>query len=184
MKKVPNRHPISKILGVTALFFLLISTSIFAQEEAAAEQAETASESSGDPAAGKALFNQNCAACHALNRKMTGPALANVESRLAEDEGLDREWLYAWIKNSPGMIASGDAYANEVYNEYNQAAMTAFPTLSNEDIDNILAYTAAPAPAPKTAEVATGAAAGGSEGGSGGVSNNLILGAWLWCLVF
>ena len=102
----------------------------------------------GDPAKGKQLFNQNCAACHALNRKMTGPALANVESRLAEDEGLDREWLYAWIKNSSGVINSGDDYANRIYNEYNKAAMTAFPTLSNEDIDNILAYTAAPPPAP------------------------------------
>ena len=102
----------------------------------------------GDAAKGKQLFNQNCAACHALNRKMTGPALANVEQRLAETEGLDRQWLYTWIKNSSGMIASGDDYANRIYNEYNKAAMTAFPTLSNEDIDNILAYTAAPAPAP------------------------------------
>ena len=38
------------------------------------------------------------------------------------------------------MIASGDAYANKIYNEYNKAAMTAFPTLSNAEIDNILAY--------------------------------------------
>ncbi|TFG76049.1 MAG: c-type cytochrome, partial [Flavobacteriales bacterium] len=30
----------------------------------------------GDVAKGKTLFTQNCAACHALNRKMTGPALA------------------------------------------------------------------------------------------------------------
>ncbi|MBG47493.1 MAG: cytochrome C [Pseudozobellia sp.] len=182
MKKVPYRHPISKILGVTVLFFLLLSTSIFAQEDASAEadsgQTEAAAETDGDPAAGKALFNQNCAACHALNRKMTGPALANVESRLAEDEGLDREWLYRWIKNSPGMISSGDAYANKVYNEFNQAAMTAFPTLSNADIDNILAYTAAPPSTPKAADAS--AAGGGQSAGGGsssGVSNELILGA-------
>ena len=112
----------------------------------------------GDAAKGKQLFNQNCAACHALNRKMTGPALANVEQRLAEAEGLDRQWLYTWIKNSSGMIASGDDYANRIYNEYNKAAMTAFPTLSNEDIDNILAYTAAPAPAPVVAAASAGAA--------------------------
>ena len=180
MKKVPYLHPFSKILGVTVLFFLLISTSIYAQDEAAAEasseQTEAAAETDGDPAAGKNLFNQNCAACHALDRKMTGPALANVEARLAEDEGLDREWLYSWIKNSPGMIASGDAYANKIYNEYNQAAMTAFPTLSNADIDNILAYTAAPPKKPAVA--ATSEASPGAAGGSGsGVSNNVILGA-------
>ena len=49
------------------------------------------------------------------------------------------------------MIESGDAYANKMYNEYNKAAMTAFPTLSNADIDDILAYTAAPPPAPVAA---------------------------------
>ena len=125
----------------------------------------------GDPAKGKQLFNQNCAACHALNRKMTGPALANVESRLAEDEGLDREWLYAWIKNSSGVINSGDNYANRIYNEYNKAAMTAFPTLSNEDIDNILAYTAAPPPAPVVP--AATAAASSSEGN--GANSDLVL---------
>ena len=73
---------------------------------------------------------------------MTGPALRNVEARLVEEEGLDREWLYKWIKNSAGMVKAGDAYANKIYNEYNGTAMTAFPQLSNTDIDNILAYTA------------------------------------------
>ena len=127
----------------------------------------------GDPAKGKQLFNQNCAACHALNRKMTGPALANVESRLAEDEGLDREWLYAWIKNSSGVINSGDDYANRIYNEYNKAAMTAFPTLSNEDIDNILAYTAAPPPAPVVPAATATAATSSSEGN--GANSDLVL---------
>ena len=127
----------------------------------------------GDPTKGKQLFNQNCAACHALNRKMTGPALANVESRLAEDEGLDREWLYAWIKNSSGVINSGDNYANRIYNEYNKAAMTAFPTLSNEDIDNILAYTAAPPPAPVVPAATATAAASSSEGN--GANSDLVL---------
>jgi mono/diheme cytochrome c family protein len=130
----------------------------------------------GDPVKGKQLFNQNCAACHALERKMTGPALANVETRLAEDEGLDKEWIYQWIKNSPAMISAGDAYAVKIYAEYNQAAMTPFPTLSNQDIDDILAYTAAPPPAPAAATAA--AATGGDAGEStSGISNEMILGA-------
>lgn len=165
MKKVTYRNQISRVLGVSLVVFLLFSGAIFGQDEAAA---------AGDPAKGKALFNQNCAACHALNRKMTGPALANVESRLSEDEGLDREWIYAWVKNSPGVIKSGDDYANKVFNEYNQAPMTAFPTLSNSDIDNILAYTAAPPPEPVVAEAAV---AEEGSGDSSGISNELILGA-------
>ncbi|MEK6152063.1 c-type cytochrome [Flavobacteriaceae bacterium 3-367] len=181
MKQVPYRNRISKILGTSVLAFLLFSTFLHAQDDAAAQEtgtatAETAEASGGDVAKGKSLFNQNCAACHSLNRKMTGPALANVESRLAADEGLDREWLYTWIKNSPGMIKAGDAYAVKIYAEYNQAAMTAFPTLSNTDIDDILAYTAAPPPVPvaATATAATDAAGGG---GVSGISNEIILGA-------
>ena len=94
-----------------------------------------------DPVKGKALFNSNCAACHKLDKKMTGPALRGVEDRLYNDEGLDREWLYKWIRNSSSLIKSGDDYANKIYAEYNGSAMTAFPQLSDLDIDNILAYT-------------------------------------------
>jgi mono/diheme cytochrome c family protein len=181
MKKVIYRNRISKVLGISLVVFLLSSMFLTAQDEVATDEAIVAAGApaeagGGDAANGKSLFNQNCAACHALNRKMTGPALANVEARLAEEEGLDKEWLYTWIKNSPGMIKSGDAYAVKIYNEYNQAAMTAFPTLSNSDIDDILAYTAAPPSAPVVA-----AATPGDDGGSGttgsGISNELILGA-------
>lgn len=176
MKKVTYRDQISKVLGISLVVFLLFSISLLAQEEAPVEVVEVSEEAGGgDAAKGKSLFNQNCAACHALNRKMTGPALANVEARLAEDEGLDKEWLYAWIKNSPGMIKSGDAYAVKIYNEYNQAAMTAFPTLSNQDIDDILAYTAAPPPTPPTPGPGDVAVASGAA--SSGISNELILGA-------
>ena len=130
----------------------------------------------GDPVAGKAIFNQNCAACHSLDRKMTGPALRNVEQRLADDEGLDREWLYAWIRNSPAMIKSGDAYANKIYADYNQAAMTPFPTLSDDDLNNLLAYTAAEPEQPAAVAAAPGAGQP-AEGGEAGVSNEIVLGA-------
>ena len=91
------------------LFSLVISTSVYAQE--------------GDPDKGKTLFNTNCAACHQLDKKMTGPALRFVEQRLADDEGLDRDWIAAWIRNSPAVISSGDAYANKIYAEYNNCLL-------------------------------------------------------------
>ena len=127
-----------------------------------------------DPVKGKSLFNTNCASCHKLDGKMTGPALRNVEARLAEDEGLDIEWLRAWIKNSAGLISSGDAYANKIYAEYNQTAMTAFPQLTDQDICDILAYTAAPAPPPPDPKEAT---ASGTGAGGDSTSNKIILGA-------
>ena len=84
---------------------------------------------------GKSLFNSQCAACHKLNRNLVGPALKGVSAKYEKD------WLYSWIKNSQAMIKSGDPQAVAIYEEYNKVAMNAFPNLSNEDIDNILAYT-------------------------------------------
>lgn len=132
MKKVNRRNSISRILGIALVLMLAFSTSLFAQE--------------GDVTAGKELFNANCAACHKLDEAAVGPALRGIEARLANDEGLDREWLYKWIKNSSALIKSGDKYAVKVYEANNKSVMTAFPQLSNEQIDNILAYTAEPKP--------------------------------------
>ena len=161
MRKVIHRRLGKNILSL-GLIILLAFTSILSAQE-------------GDPAKGKSLFNANCAACHQLDKKMTGPALRNVEARLAETEGLDRTWIYNWIHNSSGLIKSGDAYANKIYAEYNGAAMTAFPQLSEEDIDNILAYTAEePSIPPVTPNPTPGDQTTTS---SGGFSNNIILGA-------
>jgi mono/diheme cytochrome c family protein len=88
-----------------------------------------------DIQAGKSLFNANCAACHQLNRKAVGPALSGVS------EKYDREWLYKWIKNGTQMIKDGDPQAVAIWEEYNRAVMTNYPQFSNEQIDNILAYT-------------------------------------------
>ena len=158
MKQVIYRNLTSKILHLGFILLLTFSTSLIAQE--------------GDPVNGKALFNANCAACHKLDKKMTGPALRNVEARLAEEEGLDRAWLNAWIRNSAALIKSGDAYANKIYNEYNGTAMTPYPGFSDQDISDILAYTAEPLPV-----VVDGPKDPNPKPVEPGVSNNLILGA-------
>jgi len=86
---------------------------------------------------GKNLFKNNCAACHAKNMKakITGPALANVEKRWNGN----RENLRAWIRNSQAYLATGDEYTNQLYLEYG-GVMTAFPSLTDEEIDGILEY--------------------------------------------
>lgn len=88
-------------------------------------------------AEGKKLFQTNCAACHKLDKKLIGPALGNItDSRTTE-------WLHAWIKDNNALRASGDQDAIDIFNEYNGMPMTAFPQLSDDDIDAILAYTKA-----------------------------------------
>jgi mono/diheme cytochrome c family protein len=160
MRKVFHRKLSKSILSLGLIILLAFTNSLSAQ--------------GGDTAKGKSLFNANCAACHQLDKKMTGPALRNVESRLADEQGLDKTWIYAWIRNSAGVVKSGDAYANKIYNEYNGTAMTAMPQLSDEDIDNILAYTAevkVEAPASVAGTAVSGAVPTNS------ISNELILGA-------
>jgi mono/diheme cytochrome c family protein len=148
-----------KILFSGVLLLSVIFTPLLAQQ--------------GDPVKGKSLFNANCAACHQLDKKMTGPALRNVETRLSETEGLDRDWLNAWIRNSSALIKSGDAYANKIYAEYNGSAMTAFPQFSDQDITDILAYTAKEKAAPVVAVAATQA----TVQSEGGISQEIALGA-------
>src|SRR6478735_10857405 len=98
MKKVGDHNSISRKLFLSLALMLSLSFSLFAQDAAAPA-------GGGDPAAGKALFNTNCAACHKLDAKMTGPALRGVGDKY------DKEWLYKWVKNSSDLIKSGDGKA-------------------------------------------------------------------------
>jgi mono/diheme cytochrome c family protein len=161
MRQVIHRKLSKNILRLSLIILLAFTTALSAQD--------------GDPVKGKSLFNANCAACHQLDKKMTGPALRHVEVRLSEDEGLDRAWIHAWIRNSAGVIKSGDSYANKIYNEYGGAAMTAMPQLSDDDINNILAYTAEEKATPTP--VSGGEAAVANSSSSNGISNEIILGA-------
>ena len=154
MKNVGNHNSISRILLLSLAIMLTFSANSFSQ--------------AGDAAAGKALFNAQCAACHKLDAKMTGPALRGVTERQSS------EWLHSWIKDSQGMVKSGDAYAVKIFEEYNKSIMTSFPQLSDADIDNILAYTAEPLEVVKPVP-GTSAQAGSSS--DSGVSNVVILGA-------
>ena len=129
--------------------------------------------------AGEALFNGNCKSCHRVKQKLVGPALAGVDERAPSIK-----WILEWVKNPAKKIASGDEYANKIYNEYNKSQMTAFTSYTDAQILSILAYVkaeaakpdAAPTPAPGT-EVA--------GGGSGVPSSymNTILGGMILILV-
>jgi cytochrome c551/c552 len=92
--------------------------------------------SAADVAAGKTLFINNCASCHAKNMKdkLTGPALAGAQERWGDDKA-----LYAWVRNSQGLVAAGQPRAVQIYGEY-KSVMTSFPGLKDEEIENILGY--------------------------------------------
>ena len=119
---------------------------------------------------GKALFQQQCQSCHALDKNLTGPALRGFEAR---GPWTDRKNLYAWIHN-PAAFMAKDPYTQGLKAQYG-VIMQAFPDLTEPQIDAIADYIAT-APEP-------GGATGGpndnnapNAAGADGGNNALIYG--------
>ena len=159
MIQVKRRNSFLRI--ITSLAFLLtLTTALFAQDDVQAIPAKEGA----DAAVGEKLFKAQCAACHKLYKDMTGPKLYGVTVKYEDDY----EWFYKWIKNSPGLIASGDARAVAL-ESWSPSIMNTFPALTNADIDNILEYTKTPVPAAPVRENTTEASS------EAGVSSKVIL---------
>ena len=154
MKSVALHIRLTRLLlkSFTFLLFLGINFSLNAQDVDEARQKE-----------GKNLFKSQCASCHKLDKKLVGPALGGIETRR------ENSWLKAWIKNNAELRASGDADAIAVYEEYNGSSMTAFPALSDQNIDDILYYTTV-GELKKPVDTAVAATDQGSSSGGGAPS--------------
>jgi len=88
-----------------------------------------------DAAAGKALFQTNCASCHHPVKQIIGPALKGATDRIP-----DKALLHEWVRNNQKVLASGNGYFNALYNQFNKTPMNTFPNLTDGEIDNIFAY--------------------------------------------
>jgi mono/diheme cytochrome c family protein len=84
---------------------------------------------------GKSLFQTNCAQCHNPIQVVVGPALKGVTQRVT-----DSNLLHAWIRNNVKVLATGNTYFTNLYNQYGRAPMNTFPGLSDKEIDAILNY--------------------------------------------
>ncbi len=83
---------------------------------------------------GKNVFKANCAPCHRMHQKLIGPALAGVLDRR------DSVWIIKMIRNSSLLISTGDPTATQLFREYNSIQMTSFPSLSDEQLTQLLEY--------------------------------------------
>ncbi len=112
-------------------------------------------------AKGATLFVENqCNTCHAVERKLVGPALKGINDRR------EVPWLINFIKNSSKVIQSGDAYAVALYNEYNKTLMPSHEYLTDDEVIAMLAWVEAESNKP--AEVVTADAGGAAVGGGAG----------------
>jgi cytochrome c2 len=69
-------------------------------------------------AQGEALFKAQCANCHKVDGDYTGPWLKG-----ARDRQPDKEYIYKWMANPAGMIAS-DPYAKALFAKWKPTVMT------------------------------------------------------------
>jgi len=138
-----------------------------------------------DSAAGEKVFKTTCASCHKPDKALIGPAMKGAEQRWVENGDYNgvsgREWLNRWVRNSQEVIAAGHPYATKIFNDHNKSVMTAFTTLTDDDIANVLAYAESYTPPAKVTD--------GGGGGAGGETTaspymNLFLYALIALLVF
>lgn len=127
MKSVDLHNRITKVLLKTFTFLLLFSLSFSVHAQDGVDETRQKE--------GRKLFKSLCASCHKLDKKLIGPALGGIEERREND------WLKKWIRNNAELRASGDKDAVAIFEEYNGSPMTAFPQLTDKNIDDILYYT-------------------------------------------
>lgn len=83
---------------------------------------------------GKVIFSTRCAACHNVNKLLTGPALGGV------DERRSMQWIIDFVQSSQTVIKNGDKQAVALFAEFNKIPMPDHKDLTAEDISNIVQY--------------------------------------------
>lgn len=154
---------ITKLQKSLAAFLVFIVALLFTTITYAAD-----APSAANIAEGGKLFKANCAVCHSLGtNKITGPGLSGVTGRVPQPY---QDWMLKWIRNNVSFRKTGDAYANKVYADNSNTAMTVFEgTLTDDQIKNIIAYVANPpqevaqTPAGGTPTTGTAANGGGQD---------------------
>lgn len=141
------------VIGFTGLSFFFVSCGGGA-EQPAATGADTTTTAAVDPMAdhgigpvtsielaaidtamaakGKATFDAKCMACHKVNEKLIGPALAGVTTRRAP------EWIMNMMLNTAEMLQKNEA-AKTLMKEHNNVPMIN-NELSQDQAREVLEY--------------------------------------------
>jgi cytochrome c551/c552 len=83
---------------------------------------------------GKAIFSSRCAACHNVNKVVTGPALAGVDQRRSI------EWIINFVHSSQTVIKKGDKDAVALFDKFNKIPMPDHPDLTSDKIKSIVEF--------------------------------------------
>lgn len=83
---------------------------------------------------GKSIFITRCAACHNVNKNLTGPALNGIDKKRST------EWIFNFIRSSQTMVKNGDKDAVAIFEQFNKIPMPDHADLSDENINTILEF--------------------------------------------
>jgi len=112
------------LVFLTLAIFLTSITSAFSQETVDSLAVQK----------GEQIYKANCTSCHMMTDKaLIGPGLKGVTDRR------NKVWLKKWINSSSDFIASGDADAIALYEEYNKVAMPSY-YFEDADFEALFAY--------------------------------------------
>ena len=112
------------LVFLTLAIFLTSITSAFSQETVDSLAVQK----------GEQIYKANCTSCHMMTDKaLIGPGLKGVTDRR------NKAWLKKWINSSSDFIASGDADAIALYEEYNKVAMPSY-YFEDADFEALFAY--------------------------------------------
>tara|TARA_B100000902_G_scaffold36714_2_gene43875 strand:+ start:23176 stop:24384 length:1209 start_codon:yes stop_codon:yes gene_type:complete len=83
---------------------------------------------------GEEIFKTNCMSCHTIGGgRLIGPDLYGITERREAD------WLKKWINSSSDLIATGDADAIAIFEDYNKVAMPSF-YFDDQIYDSLISY--------------------------------------------
>lgn len=83
---------------------------------------------------GKAIFSSRCAACHNVNMKLVGPALAGLDQRHSI------EWIINFVHSSQTLVKKNDKDAVALFKEFNSMVMPDHPDLSTDQIKSVVEF--------------------------------------------
>jgi hypothetical protein len=83
---------------------------------------------------GHKLYNETCAACHAIDHELLAPQLANaVNSRT-------QNWLINFIRNGDSLYKAKDKIAVQLYEKYKPTHHPDYTYLTKKDVEEIIKY--------------------------------------------
>ncbi|MFV0531660.1 MAG: c-type cytochrome [Flavobacteriales bacterium] len=83
---------------------------------------------------GEEIFDEQCTACHRMEKKLVGPPLKDITKRR------DKKWIFSFVSDNQSLVRKGDTIATKIWLEYNKSPMPTFKHLTKEDLEHLYYY--------------------------------------------